>query len=245
MSHDGRDGRGDPIVDARDVVVETFPHARWALLSGSVITTPRTAGSDLDIVVLLPDGDPEAPHRASRHFRGWPVELFVHDEETLAHYLTKELPDRRPALNRMVATGVHLVGDRTHSGEIQTLCTNVLAGGPAPLTDTERNRIRYQLTDLLDDLTHATDPAERTVVAAAAWAAAGERVLALNGRWTGTGKWLLRELIAYDPELAERWLAAHADPTAIARFLTGVLDRSGGPLFAGYKEPGERPSLRP
>jgi hypothetical protein len=236
-----RDERGDPIVDARAVVADAFPHARWALLSGSIITAYRTAGSDLDIVVLLADGDPAAPHRDSRRFRGWPVELFVYDEESLPHYLSKELPGRRPVLNRMVATGVHLVGDHEHATEVQTVCAKVLAGGPAPLTDTEHNRIRYQLTDLLDDLTHATDPAERMVIAATAWTAAANRALTLGGRWTGSGKWLLRELRAHDAELAERWLAAHANPAAIELIIRDVLADAGGPLFAGHKEAGERP----
>jgi hypothetical protein len=245
MSRAEQSDRDDPTVAARDIVADAFPHARWALLSGSVLTTHRTAGSDLDIVVLLPDGDPEAPHRNSRRFRGWPVELFVHDEASLGHYLARELPGRRPALTRMVATGVQLVGDRAHASEVQSLCTKVLADGPAPLTDAERNRIRYQLTDLLDDLSHATDPAERLVIAATAWTAAADRALVLGGRWTGTSKWLLRELRAHDAELAERWLAAHADPAAIEDLIRDVLAQVGGPLFAGHKEQGERPSRRP
>jgi hypothetical protein len=44
----------DPVKDARALVEERFPQARWAVLAGSVITAHRTAGSDLDIVVLLP-----------------------------------------------------------------------------------------------------------------------------------------------------------------------------------------------
>lgn len=43
---------GDPVNDARDLVAELFPRAVWAVLAGSVTTTWRTAGSDLDIVVL-------------------------------------------------------------------------------------------------------------------------------------------------------------------------------------------------
>jgi hypothetical protein len=74
----------DPVADARALVEERFPQARWAVLAGSVITAHRTAGSDLDIVVLLPTDDPQAPHRDSRYFRGRPVELFVHDERTAA-----------------------------------------------------------------------------------------------------------------------------------------------------------------
>jgi hypothetical protein len=160
----------NPVLDARDVVAELFPQARWAILTGSVITSARTAGSDLDIVVLLPDGDPQAPHRDSRRYRGWPVELFVHDEQTLRHYLATELASRKPHLHRMVGTGVALTGDPAVWRE---RCAKVLAGGPPPLTDEERDRARCGLTDLLDDLAHAADPGERTVIAAEAWTAAG------------------------------------------------------------------------
>ncbi|TDD59187.1 nucleotidyltransferase domain-containing protein [Kribbella antibiotica] len=229
--------RDDPIGDATAVVAEFYPQARWALLSGSVLTSSRTTGSDLDIVVLLPDGDPQAPCRESRRFRGWPVELFVYDEKSLDHYLA-ELPSRRPVLTRMVATGVQLMGDAAHADRLQARCAQVLAAGPAALTDAERDALRYKLTDLLDDLTHTADPGERTVIATTAWTVAAEQALAFNRRWTGGGKWLLRELRALDPELAERWLSAHGDPAAIADFSQHVLDQAGGPLFAGYRAAG-------
>lgn len=73
----------DPLPDACEPVTDLFPHNQWALLAGSVTTAQRTAGSDLDIVVLLPDGDEQAPHRDCRRYRGWPVELFVHDQQSL------------------------------------------------------------------------------------------------------------------------------------------------------------------
>jgi hypothetical protein len=82
----------DPLAEARELVAQLFPHARWAVLTGSVLTAHRTPGSDLDLVVVLPDDDPAAPHRDSRYWRGWPVELFVHDAATLAHYLGNDLP---------------------------------------------------------------------------------------------------------------------------------------------------------
>ena len=41
-------------------------------------------GARLDIVVVLLDGDPQAPHRDLRSGRGWPVELLVHGTESLA-----------------------------------------------------------------------------------------------------------------------------------------------------------------
>lgn len=230
--------KDDPEADARALVAELYPHARWAVLTGSVITPHRTPGSDLDIVVVLPSGDPEAPHRESRVFRGWPVELFVHDEETLAHYLASELSRRKPHLHRMIACGVALVGDPS---DWQARCDEVLSAGPAPLTAAEVESARYAMTDLLDDLVHARALGERLVVAATLWFAIARQSLIFANRWLGAGKWLLRELHELDPRLAEEWLAAHRDPDAIEALARATLDRIGGPLFDGYAARGERP----
>lgn len=227
-----------PIVDARALVAELFPQALWAVLAGSALTDLRTPGSDLDIVVVLPTDDPLAPHRDSRHFRGWPVELFVHDEHTLNHYLAKEVPQRKPTLHRMVANGAVLTGDPT---PWQAQCQSALAKGPAPLTAQERELGRYVLTDLLDDLVHAADSGERSVIAVTAWTAAAQQSLAFADRWAGAGKWLVRELRGLDTELAERWLAAYPDLSAIELIVREILERLGGPLFDGYQVSGERP----
>lgn len=229
----------DPRGDAKDLVDELFPHARWAILAGSVTTAQRTRGSDLDIVVLLPDGDPQAPHRESRQWLGWPVELFVHDDTSLASYLAKDFAARKPCLQRMVATGVALCGSPE---SWQAECAATLAAGPVPLSAAERDWRRYSLTDLLDDLTHATDPAERIVIGAAAWTAVAEEALALADHWTGGGKWLLRELRDLDAAFAGRWVAAHGDADATASLVRRVLDAHGGPLFDGYHVAGQRPA---
>ena len=229
----------DPVADARALVAEVFPRAVWALVTGSVLTELRTPGSDLDVVVCLPDGDPDAPHRASRHFRAWPVELFVHDGETVRHYLARELPGRRPALHRMIATGVAVAGDPS---EIQAHCARVLAAGPRPLTAAEINHQRYALTDLIDDLSHAVDAAERITITGTGWVAAGMAALRLGGHWTGHGKWLLRELRDMDPELAGEWLTAAGSAALTGEFAREVLRRAGGPLFDGHRVAGDRPS---
>jgi hypothetical protein len=229
----------DPRAAARDLVTELYPQAVWAVLTGSVITSHRTPGSDLDIVVVLPDGDPLAPHRDSRRFRDWPVELFVHDTETLDHWIAMDATQRKPTLCRMVATGVAVVGD---AGEPQRRCAELLARGPEALAPEALDMARYNLTGFVDDLVHATDPGEKRVIAASTWTAAAELALAGAGHWTGFGKWLLRELRDLDPGLAERWLAAEGDPAAIEVFAAEMLDRVGGPLFEGYHAAAPRPA---
>ena len=231
----------DPVGDARDLVAERFPRADWAVVTGSVLTARRTAGSDLDIVVRLPDGDPAAPHRASLYHRGWPVELFVHDGATLAHYLGTELAGRRPTLHRMVATGAAVAGD---PGAERAACAAVLSAGPGPAGAAAVAAQRYGLTDVVDDLVHATDPGERVAITGTAWLAAAEAALLFGGHWTGRGKWLLRELQDLDPALAADWLAAAGDPDAVAALIRRLLAPVGGPLFDGYSAVGERVDLR-
>ncbi|GAA2709686.1 nucleotidyltransferase domain-containing protein [Actinoplanes palleronii] len=216
----------EPVDVARELVADRFPDAAWALLTGSVVGPHRTAGSDLDIVVM-DESDPG--HRESLRYRGWPVELFVHTRERLDGFLEREKAQRKPSAHRMLAHGVVLFGD---PGDLPSRCARVLAEGPGPLTGAQHDWLRYSLTDGLDDLQHATDPGERTVIAAGLWTGTGEAVLSLAGRWVSSGKWLLRELREHDPEFAERWLAARDDPAALAG---EVLTSAGGPLFEGYR----------
>jgi hypothetical protein len=216
----------DPIADARDLVNARFPEATWAVLTGSVIGPHRTAGSDLDIVILREAGD---AFRESLRFRGWPVELFVNTPATLDRFLATELTARKPSTHRMLVQGVPLLGD---PAPMRSRCARVLAAGPPALTETERKRLRYGLTDLLDDYTHATDPGERLVIAAALWTDTARSALAFRGHWISRGKWLLRELRELDPSLASRWLAGRDDPAPLA---AEVLAAGGGPLFDGYR----------
>lgn len=229
----------DPVPAARAVVAELFPAVRWAVLGGSVLTAARTAGSDLDIVVCL-DGEADVPYRLSLR-RAWPVELFVHDADSLDRYLAKDVARRQPSLHRMLADGTVVAGDAGEATRVRDRCAAALAAGPDPLGDAEWLRLRYAVTDLLDDLAHSRDGGETVVVAATLWTSAATLALHAGGHWVGSGKWLLRELRAYDPALADRWLAAHGDPVAVGAFATEALDRVGGPLFDGYRAGGERP----
>ncbi|MEV6305533.1 nucleotidyltransferase domain-containing protein [Actinoplanes sp. NPDC051861] len=216
----------DPLIDAADLVAERFPDATWAILTGSVIGPHRTAGSDLDIVILREDGP---GYRESLRFRGWPVELFVHTPERLDGFMASELAQRKPSTHRMLAHGVRLLGE---PGPWIERGARVLRQGPPPLSDAERDWLRYSLTDGLDDYAHATDPGERAVIAAGLWTETAKSALSVAGRWVSVGKWLLRELREHDPEFAGRWLAARDEPAELAG---EVLASAGGPLFEGYR----------
>lgn len=222
----------DPIADAAALVADRYPEARWALLAGSVLDPgSRTAGSDLDIVVCVPDD--AVGHRDAVRWRGWPVELFVNTEAGHRWFIAQETERRKPTLARMIAVGEPVAG-KAHVAGLKAECQALLDAGPGPASDTALEDARYGVTDLLDDLAYARDGGEADVVRSVLWERVGHLALAAAGRWDGGGKWLLRELRAWDPGYAARWVAARHDDRTMVAVARATLDAAGGPLFEGY-----------
>lgn len=237
--------RVDGVTAARDLVAQRFPEARAAWLGGSVVAGTATDTSDLDVTVLLPG--PPAPFRESLRYAGWPVELFVHTEDTVGHWLEKDRLRRRPTLGRLVGDGVVLLDVEGAGVAVGARCRAFLAEGPAALTEDDRSSLRYGLTDLLDDLADAPDDGTRTAVAVDLWQQAAELLLAEGGCWWGSGKWLARELAAYDAARGTRFgprlhdglaAAVGGDPAPLAVVVDDVLAGSGGRLWSGYRAGG-------
>ena len=89
-------------------------------------------------------------------------------------------------------------------------------------------------------------------VAVEVWRQTAELLLAVHERWTGVGKWLVRELASLD--LAEQTTyaadlhealrrALDGDPAPLADLAVVALDLAGGPLWDGYRaSAGSRPA---
>jgi hypothetical protein len=235
----------EAVATARGLVADRFPDARAGWLAGSVASGTATPTSDLDITVLLPG--PPAPFRESLEYDGWPVELFVHSRESVARWLARDLERRRPTLARLISTGVVILDVDGAGTALAEECAGILSAGPGPLRDADRDSMRYALTDLLDDLVDARDPAVAAAVGSATWEAAAHLLLAADGRWWGTGKWLVHELREYDAAHATAYaLRLHAglaaavggDGVLLAVVAEEILDGAGGRLWAGYRAEG-------
>jgi hypothetical protein len=230
------------LATAKALVAERFPEARAAWLAGSVVYGDATPTSDLDITVLLPG--PPAPFRESLEYDGWPVELFVHSRESVSHWIEKDLERRRPTLVRLISSGVVLLDADGAGVALAEECAMILAAGPGPVSDADRDALRYGLTDLLDDLADCTEPVTVAALAFATWEQAVKLLLALDGRWWGTGKWLVRELREHDVARGTSYaLRLHAalvsaverDPALLTVVAEEILETAGGRLWAGYR----------
>lgn len=231
----------DAIDAARAVVEEHHPDARAAFLGGSVVRGRRTATSDLDIVVLL-RGAP-APYRASFQHDDWPVELFVHTEETWHAFVKREVRKRRSPLLWMCADGLLLFDADGVGAHLAVEARKLTVAGPPTLSAEETDDCRYAITDLLDDLSGSTDQGERLFIATELARRTGELALAAGGAWSGGGKWLARRLETTAPGLSKR--LHHAVREALEgriEPLTDVVDevlrQVGGRLWAGYQRGG-------
>ncbi|MFG3289782.1 nucleotidyltransferase domain-containing protein [Streptomyces sp. NPDC048179] len=231
----------DPIAAARAVVEERHPAARAAFLGGSVVTGHRTAMSDLDIVVLL-HGSP-APYRESFKHGGWPVELFVHTEETWHAFVEREVRKRRSPLLWMCADGL-LLSDVDGVGErLAAEARKLAVTGPPAMTGEEIDDCRYAITDLLDDLAGSVDEGERLFIAIELARRTGELALAVGGAWGGGGKWLARRLETAAPGLSVRLHHAvrgvlEGQVEALVDVVDEVLGQVGGRMWAGYQRSG-------
>jgi len=234
---------------ARSLVTDRFPDARQAWLSGSVVLGGETTTSDLDITVLLHDTE---VHRESLTHLGWPVELFVHTEASIRFFVAKDIARRRPTMARLVATGVPLV-DGDDCVVLRAECEAAVAAGPGVPSDEDLALARYVLTDQLDDLVTATGTS-LDAVAVDAWRGTAELLLAAAGRWSGTGKWLVRELEALDADQGSSYAARlgdglraalTGDPIVLTEIADEALGPVGGRLRDGYRAAAALPPHEP
>jgi hypothetical protein len=233
--------RSDGVATARRVVQQRFPRAVAAWLGGSVAAGHQTATSDLDIVVLL-DGPP-APFRSSHTIDGWPVEFFVQTEASLMRFCEDDRVRRRPTTMRLVGSSIVLVDNDGSGQRLQSLLRRMDDDGPPPVSADVLEAMRYAASDMLDDLSADLTADEGLTVAASLLREAGDLLLANHRRWSGSGKWLLHELVTLDVDLDTGYAtalmhglraAAAGDPDPMRDAVLAVLNDCGGTLFDGF-----------
>lgn len=227
---------------AREFVRLNFADVEAAFLGGSAATGHATESSDLDIVVVLGEDWPDAAFVETNTAYGQLVESFVYGSSGLKLWLDKGRSDRRPVVDRLIGEGVGLTGSDAEVRLAQS-SREVLAAGPAALQSVELQTRAYAVSSLLDDLTDAADVGVTYAISAALWRESAELALLSDGRWLGTGKWLVRELRrSRDRFGLIAWAEnERRDAQTLADCVRSLLDANGGYLQAGMLR-GDRPA---
>ncbi|ODT69195.1 hypothetical protein ABS71_09210, partial [bacterium SCN 62-11] len=200
-----------------------------------------TEHSDLDVVVLYPSL-PSA-YRESLIHRDWPVELFVHDPETLAYFFDQDRQRGVPSLAAMVAEGVELPGPSELSSRWKKEAQELLKQGPPPWATRELDAARYAITDVCDDLRSPRSPQHALASACRLYEMLANFALRANGRWSATGKSIPGQLEQLESGLAQLYTAAFSkvfqeqNSRPLLELTDRLLEAFGGRLFSEPPRP--------
>ena len=231
----------DRIIDAAQAIrAQRYADADAVFAAGSIVRGEGTAFSDLDLVVVY--GRVERAYRESFRFGGWPVEAFVHDPATLDYFFQEvDGPAGVPALAQMVFEGVEVPQATELSRALKRRASAFIAAGPPALDAESERRLRYFVSDLVDDLRAPRSPDELIGTGAQLYEHLANWVLRRRGAWSAKGKALPRVLRRSDAGLGSAYCAAFrtlftsADPAAVVRLADELLAEAGGPLFDGFR----------
>ena len=222
----------------KEILQTKYPLAEFAFLAGSIIRGEGTKYSDLDIVIIF-ENLPNA-YRESFYFQGFPVETFVHTPETLNYFFELDGKDQNPSLAVMVVEGIVVPTETDLSNKLKRLAESVLEN-PPKITKKEIDKLRYGITDLLDDI---RDPlSKETLIGAGTglYSILAEFFLRTNGHWSARRKAIPRYLRKANPEFAERFcdgfeeLFGVGKADKIIKLAEEVLAKHGGVYFDGVR----------
>lgn len=230
----------DLIKITKQILDDRYPGADVIFLAGSLLRGEGTPYSDLDLVVIFE----QLPHawRESFSFQGYPVEAFVHDPETFNHFISElGRPSGLSAMAYMVAEGVEVPRPSEISRSVKRIAADLIAAGPPKLSDEDERKLRYTITNLIDDIRQPRSREELVASGAELYGALANYYFRANGLWSAVNKSIPRKLGKTDPELYSRFregfeeLFAGGRSDKVITLAEEILKPHGGFLFDGYK----------
>ncbi|WP_129691259.1 nucleotidyltransferase domain-containing protein [Gottfriedia acidiceleris] len=227
----------NPIEAAHHFVNKYFPNCQGALLAGSVVRNEATETSDLDIVIF--EKSLSSSYRESLKELDWDIEVFVHNLTSYKHFFESDYERARPSLPRMVSEGI-ILKDEGVIEEIKKEANDLLDKGPEKWSEETIKVKRYFITDTLNDFIGSSNRAEEIFIANTLAELVSEFVLRTNGKWIGSSKWVVRSLIQYNEDFANRFVEAFdlyytaGEKNQIIKLVDEVLHPFGGQLFEGF-----------
>jgi len=240
----------DLIRITRQIFDDRYPTANVVLLAGSLLRGEGTPYSDLDLVVIF-DQLPRA-WRESFDFDGYPVEAFIHDPETLNYFLFESVrSSTSPAMARMVLEGVEVPGPTEASRSLKRIAAELIAAGPPKLSDEDERKLRYTITNLIDDIRQPRSREEVIATGAELYETLANYFFRTNGLWPAINKSIPRAFSKADPDLYSRFcegfdqLFTDGRGDKVITLAEEILKRHGGFLFDGYKQDASPTSRKP
>jgi hypothetical protein len=224
---------------AQEIAQARYPDAALVLLAGSVVRGQDTIHSDLDLVVIYHQL-PQA-RRESFRFAGWPVEAFINDPETLAYFAEElDLKSAEPIMLTMISEGILIAGDAQLAQTLKARADQWLKRGPAVLSAAEIDRLRYVLTDTLDDIRAPKSREQLMASGCVLYRQVADCFFRTRGTWCARGKSIPRKMQEADAGFAREFQVAFDElfqghGAKAVLLVETLLAPLGGTLFEGYQ----------
>jgi hypothetical protein len=225
---------------AQAIFAHKYPDASVIFLAGSIVRGEGTPFSDLDLVVIF-DKLPAA-YRESFYFQGFPIEAFVHDPETLNYFLCEvDRTSGVPSLAQMILEGVEIPKSTELSQSLKEIAASAMELRPPKLSEEEVRKLRYNITNLADDIRQPRSKAELVASGAEIYEALADYYFRVNNLWSARGKSIPKVLAQTDEELSLRYCAAFEElfvdgkSEKVVALAEEILNPSGGFLFDGHR----------
>jgi len=141
----------------------------------------------------------------------------------------------------MVLEGIEIPAPTAVSRALKERAAAVIEAGPPALATEGEQRMRYFISDLLDDLRAPRSRDEVIGTGARLYEQLADYHLRRRRLWSAKGKAIARVLGQADPALAARYgdafaiLFTQGDPKPVIHLAEDLLREAGGPLFEGYR----------
>lgn len=230
----------DKAVEAAcEVHLRKYAGAEVIFLAGSIVRGEGTKTSDLDLVVIykkLPNA-----YRESFYFNDFPVETFVHDPETLNHFLQSEYENAFSPLMQMILEGIEIPAPVELSQKLKRLSAEMKKRKPPKVSDEEIERLRYSITNFIDDIKEPRSKFELTATGIALYPILSDFYFRANDLWLARHKSIPRALEKADAEFKEHFCLAFEElfvngkSEKVVELAEEMLRKHGGFLFDGYR----------
>lgn len=142
---------------------------------------------------------------------------------------------------QMVSEGIEIPEPSAFSVILKQLAGSVINSPPPKISEENLRQMRYNITNLVDDIRHPRSKAETTATGTVLYDALANCYLRANGFWTAKGKSIPRKLKSANTEFCSRFcdgfekLFADGKVEEVIALAEEILNPVGGFLFEGHK----------
>ena len=231
--------RDEAIALSRQFVQAHHPDAVAVYGFGSAFNGNFRPHSDLDLVVVLREGM-RLQSRCTM-FHGAPIELHVFGADAIDPIIQFSRKHGNATVLLPIAHGSILPDSEAQAESIQQRFTAAFHAGPEPANSKLMGTLRHFVTTQLLDLAGGLEEREAIMVATGVYPSLLQLLFLSSRVWRHRGKWAARYGNALADDLSTKAARAYAaavtgDFDPFIALAMEILDRSGGPLWAGHAE---------